>query len=63
MPVVQISLREGRDSETKRRLIGEVTDAVVRTAGVAAEQVRVLLYELPDEQWGIGGLPAGETKR
>ena len=62
MPLVQLSLRAGRDAATKRRLIAELTDAVVRVTGVEAERVRVLLYELPDEHWGVGGVPAGEAK-
>ncbi len=59
MPIVDISLLEGRDAKRKERLIREVTDAVERTLGVPRESIRVLLREVPPEHWGIGG----ETKR
>ena len=56
MPVVQISLVEGRDPARKRALVLAVTDAVVATLGVAPQQVRVLLYELPPSDWAVGGM-------
>ena len=56
MPVVQISLVQGRDAWHKRALVGAVTEAVVQTLGVAPQQVRVLLYELPADHWGVGGV-------
>jgi len=56
MPVVQISLVEGRDAGRKRALVSAVTEAVVETLGVTPQQVRVLLYELPLGHWGVGGV-------
>jgi 4-oxalocrotonate tautomerase len=55
MPLVQISLLEGRDEATRAALIGEVTEAVARTTGVARNRVRVILYEVPAAAWGVGG--------
>jgi 4-oxalocrotonate tautomerase len=59
MPLVQITFLEGRDMEAKRALIARATDAVVDTFGVDRAQVRVALYELPSEHWGV----AGEAKK
>ena len=56
MPIVQISLIEGRDKVQKERLITEVTNAVVNTIGAPRGAVRVLLMEIPDSQWGVGGV-------
>ncbi len=57
MPLVEISLIEGRDADTKRRLIAEVTDAVVRTTNAPAEVVTVILHDVPKSDWGSGGVP------
>lgn len=60
MPLIQVSILEGRSSEVKKELIKEVTDAVVRTLGANPEVVRVLLYEMPKEHWGVGGVSKAE---
>lgn len=55
MPIVRIELLEGRSTEQKKALIRQVSEAVTSSLGVRAEQVRVLLYELPADHWAIGG--------
>ncbi|MDB5079957.1 MAG: hypothetical protein JWP00_1881 [Chloroflexi bacterium] len=55
MPIIRVEIQEGRPPETKEKLIAALTDTVVDTLGVAPEQVRVLLYELPKTHWGIAG--------
>lgn len=56
MPVVQVTLTEGRSPETIRTMISKVTQAVV-DAGVAPKaNVRVLVNEIP-----TGHFAAGDT--
>lgn len=55
MPITHIHLLEGRSVEQKQELIKNVTEAITHTLGTAPEQVRVLLIELPKENWGTGG--------
>jgi 4-oxalocrotonate tautomerase len=55
MPIIRIELLEGRPPAMKSELIRRVTEAVVETLKVKPEQVRVLLYEVPPEHWGVGG--------
>jgi 4-oxalocrotonate tautomerase len=55
MPIIRIELLEGRAPDLKEELIRRVTQAVTTTLGVQPAQVRVLLYELPPEHWGVGG--------
>lgn len=55
MPVIQISMLEGRGADDKRTLVGAVTDAVTESLGVGREQVRVLIYEVPPGSWAVGG--------
>lgn len=55
MPLIQLSIVEGRSPERKRAMIERVTDAVVETLEVEPAQVRVLIYEVPPAHWAIGG--------
>lgn len=58
MPIVEVKLIEGRSKEKKAALVRELTDAVERTLEVPRAAIRVLLHEIPAENWGV----AGETK-
>lgn len=55
MPLVQIALVEGRSAAERRALIAAVTDAVIGALHVTPERVRVLISELPAENWGVAG--------
>lgn len=55
MPIVQIQLLEGRSIEQKKNIISEVTDAIVKSADVSKEKVRVIITEIPHMHWGTGG--------
>ena len=57
MPLVQITMIEGRDSEKKQRLIKEVTDAVEHAIEAPRKSIRVVINEVPAENWGIAGVP------
>jgi len=58
MPFVQITLMHGRSVEQKHELIRRLTDAVVDSLGSDPERVRVAIYEVSPDEWGIGGVPA-----
>jgi len=62
MPIIQLHILEGRSTELKRELISEVTNAVSRTLGSPLESIRVLLNEIPEENWGVAGVPILEWK-
>lgn len=55
MPIVQIQLLEGRSTETKQEIIYKVTETLAKTAGVPKERIRVIIQEIPLENWGING--------
>jgi 4-oxalocrotonate tautomerase len=63
MPIVRIDLLAGRPPEVKAALMRRVTHAVVESLGVQPAQVRVLLYELPADNWGVGGEPIAPPQR
>ena len=55
MPFAQISILVGRSKEMKTDLIREVTKAIGRALNAPEESVRVVIYEVPKSDWGIGG--------
>ena len=57
MPMIEVHLLEGRGAGQKALLSQEVTEAVQRVLGVAAERVQVLIHEYDSENWTIGGQP------
>lgn len=59
MPTVSIT-QTPRSPELKRRLIAEITRAIVDVYAVRPEQVSVHFYELDDESWGNGGRLAAD---
>ena len=59
MPILDVTLLEGRPYEKKRALIKELTDATVRTLGVQPEQVRVLIREIHPSHFAVAGEPKG----
>ena len=54
MPIVEITLFEGRDEETKARLAREVADAVAEATGNSIADVHVLFDEKPKDAWSRG---------
>lgn len=55
MPVLQANIIEGRSDEMKERLIEELTEACVRALDAPRETVRVIINEMPKQNYGIGG--------
>jgi len=62
MPFVEVSLIEGRTPEQLRRLIHELTGAVVRAVGAPPESVRVLVREVPATHWAAGDATIAEQR-
>ena len=59
MPLVEITMIEGRSKEKKVALIKKLTDAVEESIGAPRESIRVVIREVPPEHWGVGGVPKG----
>lgn len=55
MPIIQMNLMEGRSAEQKAAAAAAVTDVVVSTLGVRREAVRVLIHELREDGFYVGG--------
>ncbi len=63
MPVVIINMLEGRSKEMKRDLIKRVTDAVVESLKVKPDSVRVIINEVPKENFAVAGLPIEDYRK
>lgn len=59
MPLVEITIIEGRSPEKKRAMIKEVTEAVHRSIDAPMEAIRVVIREVPAAHWAVGGVPKG----
>lgn len=57
MPLITVNMLAGRSKEAKRKLIKALTDGAVSALGAPPETVRVILFEVPHEHWGVGGVP------
>jgi 4-oxalocrotonate tautomerase len=56
MPEVTVKLVEGRTIEQKRGLVKDITDAIVRNVGAAAENVTIDIIEYKLENKAKGGV-------
>lgn len=63
MPVVNITLVEGRSGAQLRALVESVTAAVEESIGAARDSVRVILHEVPATHFAVGGRPLAESPR
>lgn len=62
MPLVEVTLVEGRSPETLRGLLHEVHAAVVRAIGAPDESVRVVIREVPATHWSAGDVTIAERR-
>ena len=55
MPIIEVSLLEGRSAEAKERLIEALTDAAIAAIAAPRESVRIILREMPAAHFAVGG--------
>ena len=60
MPLIEVTLAEGRSPEQIRRMMHEVHDAVLRTVDTRSEHIRVIVREVPRSHWATGDLTLHE---
>jgi 4-oxalocrotonate tautomerase len=56
MPVVRVEMWEGRSLDQKRKLVRAITEAMIEHAEARPDALHVILYEIPCENWGRGGV-------
>ncbi|MGC8511573.1 MAG: 2-hydroxymuconate tautomerase [Acidimicrobiales bacterium] len=62
MPLVEVTLVEGRPPERLRALISALTKAVEGTIGAPRESIRVVLREVPPSHWAAGDVTISESR-
>ena len=60
MPEILVHIAEGRTPESKKALMKDITDAVVKNFGVAPDRVVVQIVESPKDSKSRGGIPFSE---
>lgn len=55
MPIITVNMFEGRTVDQKRKLVAEMTDAVVNSIGVKPEDVRIIIQDMAKHDYSIGG--------
>ncbi len=55
MPVITVQMTEGRSVTQKRELVRRFTEEFCRICEVSPEVVTIVLQEIPNEHWAMGG--------
>jgi len=59
MPVVHVNVWKGFGEEKAKLVMQNITRVFV-DLGIPAMAVEVIVHEIPQSHWGIGGVPASE---
>jgi 4-oxalocrotonate tautomerase len=59
VPLIEVTLIEGRSADAKRALMKRLTDVTEETLGAPRQTIRVVLREVPAAHWSVGGEPKG----
>ena len=60
MPLIEVTIAEGRSAGQIRSMIHEVHEAVLRTVDTRSEHIRVIVREVPRAHWATGDLTLSE---
>ena len=60
MPLVDVTLTEGRDPAQLRELITQLHRAVESSLGANPQSIRVIVREVPRTHWAVGGRTLAE---
>lgn len=63
MPLVYINLMKGRDPEKIERMIAAVSESIATTLDSPIESVRIMINEMEDHQYGVGGKSWGVVRK
>ena len=56
MPLVQVTMLQGRSVDQKRKLAQRITDEMVEEAGARLEAIVVVFHEVSQESYASGGI-------
>jgi len=56
MPLIQVTMLQGRTVEQKRKIAQRITDTMVEEAGARREAIMVAFHEVSKESYASGGV-------
>ena len=62
MPLIEVTLVEGRSAEQLRALISGLTRAAAATVDAPVDTVRVVIREVPATHWAAGDVTIAERR-
>jgi 4-oxalocrotonate tautomerase len=62
VPLVEVTMVEGRTGEQVRSLISALTAAVEQAVGAPRESIRVVIREVPTTHWAAGDVTIAERR-
>ncbi|KRE62016.1 4-oxalocrotonate tautomerase [Nocardioides sp. HDW12B] len=62
MPLIEVTMVEGRTPQQVRALISALTDAAVETVAAPRESIRVVVREVPATHWAAGDVTIAERR-
>jgi 4-oxalocrotonate tautomerase len=62
MPLIEVTMVEGRTAEQLRALISGLTRVAVEAVDAPVDSVRVVIREVPATHWAAGGVTIAERR-
>jgi 4-oxalocrotonate tautomerase len=62
MPLIEVTMVEGRSPDQLRALIAGLTQAAVDAVGAPKDSVRVVIREVPATHWAAGDVTIAERR-
>jgi 4-oxalocrotonate tautomerase len=56
MPLIQVTMLQGRTADQKRKIAQRITDAMVEEGGARREAIVVAFHEVSNESYASGGI-------
>ena len=56
MPLIQVTMLQGRTVDQKRKIVQRITDTMVEEAGARREAILVTFVEVSKESYASGGV-------
>ena len=63
MPLIEVTLVQGRSPQQLRSLISQLTDAAESALQVSRTAIRVVLREVPPTHWAAGDVTIAERDK
>ena len=58
--IIEIIMFAGRTTETKKKLIKNLIEKISTTSNISAQDIEIMIIEIPNHNWGIRGVTGDE---